>query len=157
MNKQLFLASLKETQKSILSYACGAALYLWLLIWIFPSMVSAKGLNELIAAMPDSVKKIVGMESPIQNVMDFLAGEYYSLLFIIILTIFCVTVATHLIARHVDKGAMAYLLATPVSRVQIAITQATVLILGLLIIVSVTYVAGLVGAEWFLQDNNLNK
>lgn len=51
-------------------------------------MVSAKGLNELIAAMPDSVKKIVGMESPIQNVMDFLAGEYYSLLFIIILTIF---------------------------------------------------------------------
>ncbi len=57
MNKQLFLASLKETQKSILSYASGAALYLWLLIWIFPSMVSAKGLNELIAAMPDSVKK----------------------------------------------------------------------------------------------------
>ena len=36
MNKQLFLASLKETQKSILSYASGAALYLWLLIWIFP-------------------------------------------------------------------------------------------------------------------------
>ncbi|MGM2835485.1 ABC transporter permease subunit, partial [Bacillus cereus group sp. Bce025] len=69
MNKQLFLASLKETQKSILSYATGAALYLWLLIWIFPSMVSAKGLNELISAMPDSVKKIVGMESPIQNVM----------------------------------------------------------------------------------------
>lgn len=156
MNKQLFLASLKETQKSILSYATGAALYLWLLIWIFPSMVSAKGLNELISAMPDSVK-IVGMESPIQNVMDFLAGEYYSLLFIIILTIFCVTVATHLIARHVDKGAMAYLLATPVSRVKIAITQAAVLIVGLLIIVVVTYVAGIVGAEWFLQDNNLNK
>ncbi|MED2280078.1 ABC transporter permease, partial [Bacillus thuringiensis] len=32
MNKQLFLASLKETQKNILSYAFGAALYLWLLI-----------------------------------------------------------------------------------------------------------------------------
>ncbi|MEM5657390.1 ABC transporter permease subunit [Bacillus toyonensis] len=78
-------------------------------------------------------------------------------MFIIILTIFCVTVATHLIARHVDKGAMAYLLATPVSRVKIAITQATVLILGLLIIVIVTYVAGIVGAEWFLKDNNLNK
>ena len=43
------------------------------------------------------------------------------------------------------------MLATPVSRVQIAITQAAVLILGLLIIVSVTYVAGLVGAEWFYK------
>lgn len=52
---------------------------------------------------------------------------------------------------------MAYLLATPVSRVKIAVTQASVLILGLLIIVVVTYVAGIVGAEWFLQDNNLNK
>ncbi|PJZ18707.1 ABC transporter permease [Bacillus cereus] len=40
---------------------------------------------------------------------------------------------------------------------KIVITQATVLILGLLIIVVVTYVAGIVGAEWFLQDNNLNK
>ncbi|MGQ0518112.1 ABC transporter permease subunit, partial [Bacillus sp. D-CC] len=68
-----------------------------------------------------------------------------------------VTTTTHLIARHVDKGAMAYLLATPVSRVKIATTQAAVLILGLLIIVVVTYVAGIVGAEWFLQDNNLNK
>ncbi|KFN03152.1 ABC transporter permease [Bacillus clarus] len=157
MNKQLFLASLKETQKSILSYATGAALYLWLLIWIFPSMVSAKGLNELLGAMPDSVKKIVGMETPIQNVIDFLAGEYYSLLFIIILTIFSVTVTTHLIARHVDKGAMAYLLATPVSRMKIAITQAIILTLGLLIIIFVTYVAGILGAEWFLKDNNLNR
>ena len=157
MNKQLFLASFKENQKSIWSYSIGAAFYLWLLIWLFPSMTSAKGLNEFIEAMPDSLKKIVGMESPIQNVIDFLAGEYYSMLFIIILTIFSVTVATRLISRHVDKGAMAYLLATPVSRVKIAVTQAVVLVLGLTIIVFVTYIAGVLGAEWFLQDNNLNK
>ncbi|MEH7458417.1 ABC transporter permease [Bacillus pseudomycoides] len=157
MNKQLFLASFKENSKSIWSYAIGAALYLWLLIWIFPSLVSAKGLNELIGAMPESVKKIVGMETSIQNVSQFLAGEYYGMLFIIILTIFSVTVATHLMARYVDKGAMAYLLATPVSRVKIAITQAVVLILGLLIITLATYGAGVLGAEWFLKDNNLNQ
>ncbi len=29
--------------------------------------IKGKGLNELISAMPDSVKKIVGMESPIQT------------------------------------------------------------------------------------------
>ena len=86
-----------------MSYATGAALYLWLLIWIFPSMVSAKGLNELISAMPDSVKNCWHGKSDSKR-NGFLAGEYYSLLFIIILTIFCVTVATHLIARHVDKG-----------------------------------------------------
>ncbi|WIY59652.1 ABC transporter permease subunit [Bacillus arachidis] len=157
MNKQLFLASFKENSKSIWSYSIGAALYLWLLIWIFPSLVSAKGLNELIGAMPESVKKIVGMETPIQNVSEFLAGEYYGMLFIIILTVFSVTVATHLIAHYVDKGAMAYLLATPVSRVKIAITQAVVLILGLLIITLATYGAGVLGAEWFLKDNNLNQ
>ena len=56
MNKQLFLASLKETQKYFeLCVWCG---FIFVVInLIFPSMVSAKGLNELIAAMPDSVKK----------------------------------------------------------------------------------------------------
>ncbi|MGG3651255.1 ABC transporter permease subunit [Bacillus pseudomycoides] len=157
MNKQLFLASFKENQKSIWSYSIGAAFYLWLLIWIFPSLVSAKGLNEMIDAMPDSVKKIVGMENSIQNVSDFLAGEYYGMLFLIILTIFSVTVATHVMACYVDKGAMAYLLATPVSRVKIAITQGVVLILGLLIIILATYGAGVLGAEWLLKDNNLNQ
>ncbi|KEK22008.1 ABC transporter permease subunit [Bacillus gaemokensis] len=157
MNKQLFLASMKENQKNIWSYSIGSALYLWLLIWVFPSLVSAKGLNEMMAAMPDSLKKIAGMENPIQNVNDFLAGKYYGMLFIIILTIFSVTVATHLMARYVDKGAMAYLLATPVSRVRIAITQGAVLVLGLLIIVLVTYGSGVLGAEWFLKDNNLNQ
>ncbi|MDM5155731.1 ABC transporter permease subunit [Bacillus sp. DX1.1] len=157
MNKQLFFASFKENQKNIWSYSIGSALYLWLLIWVFPSLVSAKGLNELMNAMPDSLKKIAGMENPIQNVNDFLAGKYYGMLFIIILTIFSVTVATQLIARHVDKGAMAYLLATPVSRVRIAITQGSVLVIGLVIIVLATYGAGVLGAEWFLKDNNLNQ
>ena len=50
-------------------------------------MVSAKGLNELISAMPDSVKNCwYGKSNSKRN--GFLAGEYYSLLFIIILTIF---------------------------------------------------------------------
>lgn len=157
MNKQLFFANLKEVQKSIWSYAIGSALYLWVLIWIFPSLLSAKGLNEMMEAMPDSLKKVAGMENPIQNVNDFLAGKYYGMLFIIILTIFTVTVATHLIARHVDRGAMAYLLATPVSRVKIALTQVVVLVLGLALIVFVTYGAGILGTTLFLEGHSLNQ
>jgi len=111
----------------------------------------------MIDAMPDSVKKIDGMENSIQNVSDFIAGEFYGMLFLIILTIFSVTVATHVMACYVHKGAMAYLLATPVSRVKIAITQAVVPILGLLIIILATYGAGVLGAEWLLKDNNLNQ
>ncbi len=67
-----------------------------------PSMVSAKGLNELISAMPDSVKKLLVWKVRFKR-NGFLAGEYYSLVYYHINN-FCVTVATHLIARHVDKG-----------------------------------------------------
>lgn len=157
MNKQLFFASFKEAQKSIWGYAIGSALYLLVLIWIFPSLLSAKGLNEMMEAMPDSLKKIAGMENPIQNVNDFLASQYYGMLFIIILTIFTVTAATHLISHHVDRGGMAYLLATPVSRVKIALTQMAVLILGLAMIVLVTYGAGILGATWFLEGYHLDQ
>lgn len=49
--------------------------------------------------------------------MDFLVGEYYSLLFIIILIIFCVIVVIYLIVCYVDKGVMVYLLVIFVFRV----------------------------------------
>ncbi|MGH1143314.1 ABC transporter permease [Bacillus cereus] len=157
MSKSLFIASLKGNSKNISNFAIGSVLYLWILIWVFPSMSSAKGLNDLIKSMPEALQKVTGLQSGVHKLNDFLAGEYYGLIFVLLLMVYSIIASTQLVARLVDKGAMAYLVATPVSRAKIILTQASVLILGLLTIVIFTYVGGLIGAEWFIEKSDLDK
>ena len=47
-----------------------------------------------------------------------------------------------LVAKHIDKGSMAYLLNTHYSRIQIILTQFIVLVIGLLVLVC--YATGLI-------------
>lgn len=60
--------------------------------------------------------------------------------------------ATQLLAHLVDKGSMAYLLSTKVSRTQIAFTQALVLISGLLFIVLLTFLGGIIAGEMLIDS-----
>ncbi|WP_347548904.1 ABC transporter permease subunit [Pseudalkalibacillus hwajinpoensis] len=152
MNITLYAKMLKVHAKSISSYAIGSALYLLLIIGIYPSIADAPGLNELMESMPDSFLAAFGMEGGFQHVSDFIAGEYYGLLYIVILSIFCLMTSSQLMARHIDRGSMAYILATPNSRTKIAFTQAFVLLTGLLIIGLTTAFAGVVGTEVLIDD-----
>ncbi|MGE7623490.1 ABC transporter permease subunit [Viridibacillus sp. NPDC096237] len=156
MNMFLFKANLRSQSKNFFSYAVGSLFYLWILIWVFPSIVSTEGVNKLIKSMPESLLKATGLSGGIQELNSYLAGEYYGLVFLLLLMIFSVVVSTQLVAHHVDKGSMAYLLTTPVSRTKIALTQAITLVLGLLIVILVTYVGGLVGVYWLLDDYEIN-
>jgi ABC-2 type transport system permease protein len=58
--------------------------------------------------------------------------------------------STQLVARLVDRGSMAYLLATPTTRRKVAFTQALVLVTALFIIIAFTLLAGFAGKLWFL-------
>ncbi|MGG2065123.1 MULTISPECIES: ABC transporter permease subunit [unclassified Bacillus (in: firmicutes)] len=157
MSKALLVASLKANAKMILNYAVGSVLYLWLLIWIFPSFSSVKGLDEILKAMPQGVLKAVGFEKGIEQLNDFLAGEYYGLIFVLLLMIYSILASTQLVAHLVDRGSMAYLLSTSVSRTKVILTQASVLIIGLFTIVIATYLGGLVGAEWLIEKVSLDQ
>lgn len=143
MNGKLYRTMLKVYSKSITSYAIGSALYLWLIIALYPSIANAKGLQELMQSLPQGFLKAFDMEAGFQSLGDFIAGKYYGSLLVVILAIFSLITASQLIAKLVERGSMAYLLATPNSRRTISVTQALVLITGLLVIVGATTVTGL--------------
>ena len=58
--------------------------------------------------------------------------------------------STQLTARMIDQGSMAYLLSTPTTRRRIAMTQASVLAAGLLLIMVITTAAGFIGDACFI-------
>ncbi|MGE6256483.1 ABC transporter permease subunit [Heyndrickxia sporothermodurans] len=157
MNASLFKSMMKTNGKSIVSYAFGAAFYMLLIIWIYPSIAKSDALNQLFEQMPANYLSAFGFEGGISNeLIGFLAGEYYGLLYIIILLIFSVVTATQLVARLVDRGSMAYLLSTSTSRIRVAITQGFILVLGLFVITLFSVLPVLFGAKWIIDDANIN-
>lgn len=157
MNGVLYIHVLKANAKTIASYVFGMLFYLWLFIWVFPSFAGSQALNTLLRQMPQGLMKVLGYSVGVTHIGDFLGGEFYSLLYLIIMGIYVIFVATKLIAHMVDNGSMAYLLATPVSRTKVAITQAAVLVSGVLIIGLVSTVGALLGVHWFVQHSGMNE
>lgn len=156
MNGALYFNELKSNAKTISSYAFGMLFYLWLFIWIYPSFAGSQALNNLLQQMPQGLMKVLGYTVGVTHIGDFLGGEFYSLLYLIIMGIYTIFVATKLVAHMVDTGSMAYLLASPVSRTKIAITQAAVLISGVLVIGLVSTVGALLGVHWFVHHPEMN-
>jgi ABC-2 type transport system permease protein len=152
----LFRTMLKTNASTILSYAIGMSAYLWLFIWVYPSLTKSTALNSLLQSLPQGMLQLLGYQAGVSQVSDFLSGEFYGLIYLIILAIYAITTATKLMARAVDNGSMAYLLSTPVSRTRVALTQAAVLVVGVAIIGGLTTVAGLLGVQWFVHKPGLN-
>ncbi|MCL6626873.1 MULTISPECIES: hypothetical protein [Alicyclobacillus] len=116
MSAALFRTTLKIHTPTILSYALGTSVYLWLFIGVYPSLAKSSALNSLLQSLPPGMLQVIGYQSGVSQVGDFLAGEFYGLIYLIILAIYTVTTATKLMARSVDNGSMAYLLTCPCSR-----------------------------------------
>ncbi|MBY6036490.1 ABC transporter permease [Fictibacillus nanhaiensis] len=156
MSGHLYVAMLKSHAKMLGGFIYGAAAYLILIVWVYPSIADMKGFNDMIQALPEGMRKLVGMENGIHSLADYVAGEFYGLLFLIILMIYVILTATRLMARLVDQGSMAYLLATPFSREKIAATQAAVLLTGLALIVTFTTLSGIAASEWLISGYELD-
>lgn len=152
MNITLFYQMVKLNRKNFLSFGFGSALYVILMTSLYPMFAdNNEAINELIKLIPETLKNALGFDS-LTSYGGFISAEYFGLFFPIILGVFSVMTATQLMAHLVDKGSMAYLLSTKVSRSQIAFTQALVLISGLILIVLLTFVGGIIAGETLIDE-----
>ena len=100
-----------------------------------------ESMNMLAKSMPE-IFSAFGMSNPGTTLLDLITNCLYGFILIAIPFVFTIIMCQRLVARYIDKGSMAYLLATPRSRFSVIITQLIVLLGGLLILV--VYVTGLI-------------
>ncbi|MED0661552.1 ABC transporter permease subunit [Geobacillus thermodenitrificans] len=156
MNVSLYKQMLKAQTKTIIGYSTGSAFYIVLVAAIYPSLADSKIINHYLQQLPSGFLKafnITGMG----NLLEFIAGEYYGLLFLLLGSIYCITAANQLLARPIDRGSMAYLLATPNSRQTIVFTQALVLLTGLAAIILTSAAAGFAADAWLVTNDALHQ
>lgn len=123
----------KQQGKKALNYATGLTLYNLLLIGVYPAISQSVVLTELSVNLPNSVKRIFGVtsDSGLDRFESYVSTQCFGRVWLLVMGIYTISTADALIAKLVDQGAMAYLLSSPVGRLEVLSTQVAVLVSGL--------------------------
>ncbi len=135
--KQMSSPLFKATLKSNWPIALGITLFIMIYISTSISMFNpenAEFIESMLTVMPNGLMKAFGFTNLGTDLTQYLGNYLYGFIFLVFPFIYTSTVANRLIAKHVDRGSMAYLLSTPNTRVKVVTTQAIYLILSTSII-----------------------
>lgn len=133
INGALLKRGLLSSWKTLVIFAAVLTMYFTIIISMFdPELGSA--LNELAKAMPE-LMAIVGMNPSDATMTGFMSAYLYGFIMLVIPMLFSILSASRLMARHIDRGSMAYLLSAPVERREVAVTQMLTLISGITVII----------------------
>ena len=119
--------------KKALNYATGLTLYNFLLIGVYPAISQSVVVAELSENLPNSVKRVFGVTSGsgLDRFESYVSTQCFGRVWLLVMGIYTISTADALIVKLVDQGAMAYLLSSPVGRLEVLSTQVAVLVSGL--------------------------
>ncbi|MFS0781731.1 ABC transporter permease subunit [Bacillus sp. 1P06AnD] len=127
----------------ILSIFCLVLIIYFMFIAYMFDPKDMEAMNNMTKMIPKSFVSAMNFDSiAAPTLAGFLASYYYGFLILLFPMIFNIIVSNTIIAKLVDQGAMAYLLATPNSRKKIAFTQALFLLLSNVALIAILFIVG---------------
>jgi ABC-2 type transport system permease protein len=128
-NFTLYKRGMRESWKMLLIFAAVLTVYVSIIITMYdPEMMTM--LDEFSKAMPE-IMAAVGMSPGASSLLGFMSSYLYGFILMVFPMVFAILCGNKLIARHVDRGSMTYLLAAPVKRSTVAFTQMKVIATGI--------------------------
>lgn len=132
MNGTLYKQGLKSNYKIFLVFCLILGLYISVIVYMFNPELG-KTLEVFEKSMPQ-VMAMFGMNGAGATLTSFLSNYLYGFLLLVMPMIFEILAANRLVARLVDTGSMAYLLASPNGRGRVVRTQMSVLLTFVLLL-----------------------
>lgn len=153
MSKALFISTLQRTYKLFGVFIALILFYVIVIIGMYTSNVESDPFKML----PEAMRDAFGFGEGMNGLLGFVASGFYGVTFVIFMMILCIIATNQLMAHLIDRGSMAYLLSTSVSRGKVAITQALVMISGLFVIILLTTFAGLISVPILYENPDFNQ
>lgn len=145
ISRPLFQRELKANYKLFLIILAVISLYESVVIAMFdPSM--GDSLRMMSESMPDLFAAF-GMVGFSTVLIDFIAELLFGFILIVIPMVFIILLSNKLVVRYIERGSMAYLLATPNTRKKVIVTQAVFSMVADLGLVIYIVVLGLVVSQ----------
>ncbi|QFU83093.1 ABC transporter permease subunit [Natronorubrum aibiense] len=129
----------------------GLALLAAMVIWVYPSFRDAFDEDELLAAYPQELIQLFGIQT-MTSLEGFLAFELYVFGWVILLGLYFAYSAAGVIADDVDRGRMDSLLAMPVSRRRLVAEKFAALGVPIVVVNLLMPLVVLVGA-WLIDES----
>ena len=142
MSLALFTKELRSYAIPTLVVTAILAMYIACIAYMYDPEI-AQSLDDLMDIMPE-LYAAFGMANPTDSMLDFLLNYLFGFLFTLMPLIIVMIAINRSIIRPIDRGSMAYLLATPASRLRISTTLALALI-AVMALVMVAVVAIQIG------------
>lgn len=133
MIKALFLANIRKYWILILCFFLVLVMYASIAVAMFEPG-DAANLADMFEYFPEGIMKAFGFDSFGTTLLGFLNSFLYGFIMFTFPMIFSIILAHGLVGKLVDRGSMAYLLATPHKRIKIVLTQAVFLIVSQIVI-----------------------
>lgn len=137
----LFRRNLYSLCKPLLIFAAVLAMYTAVVIYMFDPEL-AKVLSEYQQMMPE-VMAAFGMSGGGESLIAFLHTYLYGFFMLIFPMVFSIIMVNILLARYVDQGSLACMLATPNSRGKIIATQLISAWVGLFLLIALMSAVGI--------------
>lgn len=132
INLTLYKREMKGSIKMLIIFGAIISLYVAIIISMYdPEMMAS--LDQFYELMPE-VMSAVGMSAGATSLIGFMISYLYGFIFLLFPMLFCILRGNGLVAKYADKGSMVTLLAAPIKRRTVAITQMSVLISGILLL-----------------------
>lgn len=106
----------RQRTRGTLTLLVMLSFYLFVLVYMFPSIASAgDAIEEYARSLPDAIQASFGIEG-ITTIEGFLSAEIYQFIWILMMGLYFAYVGGGLIASDIESGRIDILLAAPVSR-----------------------------------------
>jgi len=106
-----------------------------------------QAMSKIIQLLPEELAQAMGYGLAVTDMTSFMASHYYGFLIILFPLIYCIIIGNRLVAKHIDRGSMAYILSTPHTRVKIVTTQAVYLVVSTTLLIALIGALGLVVSQ----------
>ncbi len=147
----LFKSSIRSNWKVLVVFSIIMVFYFSMIIVMYDPMTT-DSMAALIDMLPQELIKMLGFTLEVPTYTGFIASYFYGFLIILFPTILLIMVSYRVMGKLIDQGSMAYLLATPNSRVKIVATQACALISLITILLLIVTISGIVLSEVFFTN-----
>jgi len=140
----LFKREMKANTTLLTIFLYIVTIYIVMIVYMF-NPENGTGWDDIIKLMP-AVMKAAGFTAGENTLIGAVATGLYGMIVLMVPLVFTIILGNKLVAGYVDRGSMAYLLATPNKRVKIALTQALTLWLSIAILITYITVAIIVSS-----------
>ncbi|HSX02335.1 MAG TPA: ABC transporter permease [Candidatus Saccharimonadia bacterium] len=133
--RAIVMKDLQQRRGSLIGYSAIAAAFLGLYASLFPSIKQqADSLSRVVASLPKAVVDSFGFQADtFTNLQRYLAVEFFSLTWPLLMILLAVSRAGGALAGEVEQGTMGALLALPVSRTRLWLAKYTAGLMALVI------------------------